>query len=122
MSVGRLRPSLASARFTTVVQCVFLLMFLVAAGLDLQANAQELHRKLLVRVNPEYPEALRVAQISGVVRLKVTVSASGAVTQVDVRGGNPILAEKAQQAVMKWKFAPAAAQSVEEIRVGFSPH
>jgi TonB family protein len=122
MSVNRPRPSLASAKFTTVVQCVFLLTFLVAVGLSLRANAQELHRKLLVRVNPEYPEALRVAQISGVVRLKVTVSAGGTVTQVDIRGGNPILAEKAQQAVTKWKFAPAATQTVEEIRIGFSPH
>jgi TonB family protein len=120
MSVNRPRPSLASAKFATMVQRIFLLTFLVAAGLG--ANAEQSHRKILVRVNPEYPEALRVAQIGGVVRLSVTVSASGAVTQVDVRGGNPILAEKAQQAVMKWKFAPAATQTVEEIRIGFSVH
>lgn len=122
MAVDRPRPSLASAKLRTVVQYVFLLTFLVAAGLSVRASDQESHRKVLVRVNPEYPEALRMAQISGVVRLSVTVSAGGAVTQVEVRGGNPILAEKAQQAVIKWKFAPAAAQTVEEVRISFSPH
>lgn len=122
MPVNRSRRLLASAKLTTVVQCVFLLTFLVAAGLSFPASAQESHRKLLVRVNPEYPETLRAAQIGGAVRLSVTVSASGAVTQVEVRGGNPILAEKAQQAVAKWKFAPAASQTVEEIRISFSTH
>jgi TonB family protein len=121
MSANRPHRCLSSVKFGIVVPCL-LLTFLVAAGLNLRANAQDSHRKIVARVNPEYPETLRMAQISGVVRLSVTVSAGGAVTQVEVRGGNPILAEKAQQAVSKWKFAPAAAQSVEEVRISFSPH
>jgi TonB family protein len=65
---------------------------------------------------------LRVAQIGGAVRLSATVLPNGTVTQVEVRGGNPILAEKAQKAVMKWKYAPAATQTVEEVGLSFSPH
>jgi TonB family protein len=104
-------------------QCVLLLSFLVGAGWKTSLFAQETsHRKVVVRVNPEYPETLRIAQIGGLVRLSATVQPNGTVTQVDVRGGNPILAENAQKAVMKWKYAPAASQTVEEVSLSFSPH
>jgi TonB family protein len=56
------------------------------------------------------------------VRLKATVTAEGKVSNVDVIGGNPILAESAASAVMKWKFAPAATQTVEDVSISFSPH
>jgi len=79
-------------------------------------------RRVLVSVKPEYSDLLRHAQIGGLVRLKATVSAEGKVTGVDVVGGNPILAESAVKAVMQWKYIPAAAQSVEEVSVSFTPH
>jgi len=114
--------SLTRARVVVAAHCIFLFI-VIAVGFSAPVNAQDsTHRKILVRVNPEYPDTLRMAQIGGLVRLNVTVTAGGAVTQAEVRGGNPILAEKAQQAVMKWKFAPAAAQTVEEVRISFSPH
>lgn len=102
--------------------CAFLFLW-IAAGFSGSLRAQDLgHRKIVARVNPEYPDTLRMAQIGGLVRLSVTVSPNGNVTQVEVRGGNPILAEKAQQAMMKWKFAPGPSQTVEDIRISFSPH
>jgi TonB family protein len=59
----------------------------------------------------DYSDKLQKAQIDrqigGLVRLKVTVSPDGKVSNVDVVGGNPILAESASTAVMKWKFIPA---------------
>ncbi len=79
-------------------------------------------RKVLVSSKPEYPEILKRAQVGGLVRLKATVLANGTVSKVDVLGGNPILAENAVTAVMKWKFAPAASQTVESIDLSFSPH
>lgn len=77
---------------------------------------------MLVSVKPEYSDLLRHAQIGGLVRLKATVSAEGKVSNVDIVGGNPILAESAVKAVMTWKYVPAAAQTVEEISISFSPH
>jgi TonB family protein len=113
--------SLARSRVIFAIQSVLLLF--LALGFAASLNAQEpTHRKILVRVNPEYPETLRMAQIGGLVRLGVTVTANGNVTQAQVRGGNPILAEKAQQAVMKWKFAPGPSQTIEDVRISFSPH
>jgi TonB family protein len=85
-------------------------------------NSGKSARKVVVSVKPEYPETLKFAQIGGLVRLSATVQANGTVSQVEVRGGNPILAEKAQAAVMKWKYAPGPTQTVEEISVSFSPH
>ncbi len=79
-------------------------------------------RRVLVSVTPEYSELLKHAQVGGLVRLKVTVNADGKVSGVDVIGGNPILAESASNAVMKWKFVPAPAQTVENISISFSPH
>jgi TonB family protein len=109
--------AIASARF------VFLLSLLFCTGWHAELSAQETsHRKVVVRVAPEYPETLRIAQIGGLVRLTATVQPNGTVTQVDIRGGNPILAEKAQQAVMKWKYAPSGSQTVEEVSLSFSPH
>ncbi len=63
-----------------------------------------------------------MAQIGGLVRLSATVQPNGTVTQVEVRGGNPILAESAQAAVMKWKFAAGPNQTTEEVTLSFSPH
>lgn len=77
---------------------------------------------MLVSVKPEYSELLKHAQIGGLVRLKVTVAADGKVSNVDVVGGNPILAESASAAVMKWKFIPGPGQTVEDISISFSPH
>jgi len=88
----------------------------------LAQKASRSDRKVLVSVKPEYSDLLRHAQIGGLVRLKATVTPEGKVSNVDVVGGNPILAESAMTAVMKWKYAPAATQSVEEISISFSPH
>jgi TonB family protein len=79
-------------------------------------------RKVLVSVKPEYSDLLRHAQIGGLVRLKATVSPEGKVSSVDVVGGNPILAESAVKAVTNWKYAPAPAQTIEEISISFTPH
>jgi len=95
------------------------------AGLAPAALAQKAaktERKVLVSVQPEYSDLLRRAQIGGLVRLKVTVTAEGKVTKAEIAGGNPILADSAVRAVMSWKFAPAAAQSIEDVSFSFTPH
>jgi TonB family protein len=79
-------------------------------------------RKVLVSVKPDYADFLKRAQIGGLVRLKVTVSSEGRVSNVDIVGGNPILAESAANAVLQWKFAPATTKTIEEISLNFNPH
>jgi TonB family protein len=86
------------------------------------ARAEKAGRKVLVSVKPEYPDLLKHQQIGGLVRLVATVEPDGAVKRVEVRGGNPILAESAATAVSKWKYAPGPSETSEEISLSFSPH
>jgi TonB family protein len=82
---------------------------------------EESGRKLITTVKPEYPAALQHAQIGGLVRLSATVLANGTVSKVQIRGGNPVLAESAVNAVMKWRYAPGPATTNEEVTVKFTP-
>jgi len=88
----------------------------------LAQKAPKSERKVVVFTKPDYPDILRHAQVGGVVRLRATVLANGNVTNVEVLGGNPILAENAAATVKKWKYAPAATQTIEDVSLSFSPH
>jgi TonB family protein len=84
-----------------------------------QNDAPAQHRKATLIVQPDYPNVLKEGHFDGQIRMAATVSPNGTVTKVDVKGGNPMLAQYASQAVMKWKFAPAPAQTVEEVVLNF---
>jgi len=70
--------------------------------------------------DPEYPAVLKNGHFEGQVRMDATVLPNGTVAKVEVKGGNPILAQYASQAVMRWKYAPGAAQTVEEVIFNFN--
>lgn len=78
-------------------------------------------RKLVTRVEPEYPAILRQKAIGGTVRLRVTVRPDGAVKQVEIIGGNSILAEAAARAVKQWRYAQAEKEAVIQVSVHFDP-
>ena len=61
---------------------------------------------LLQRVEPEYPEAARQQHIQGPVVLNVLVGRSGAVRELTVISGDPLLAKAATDAVRQWRFNP----------------
>jgi TonB family protein len=77
---------------------------------------------VLRAVKPFYPAIVKSARIGGTVRLNAVVLANGTVARVQIVGGNPILAESAAKAVMDWKYAPASAQTTEEVVVDFNSH
>ena len=63
--------------------------------------------QLLLKVDPEYTEAARVAGISGTVTLSVVAGADGTAQDVQVIGPlDPGLDEAAVTALSKWKFRP----------------
>jgi TonB family protein len=110
----------ASTRLAAALAVVFFVLASAPASPAQKTSKSE--RKVVVSVKPDYSELLRHAQIGGLVRLKATVAADGRVTSITVIGGNPILAESASAAVMKWKYAPAPDQTVEEVSISFTPH
>jgi TonB family protein len=79
-------------------------------------------RRLVIRVEPEYPETLKKLNIGGVVRLQVTISTNGNVERVELRGGNPILGESAMSAVKQWVYASSHSRTVVEVSISFDSH
>lgn len=66
-----------------------------------------------------YPELLRERGIGGTVRLKVTVRADGTVREVQLEGGNPILAESAIRAVKLWRYEQGESEATAEVVIHF---
>ncbi len=98
-------------------------MVLVAASAGLSA-AQEVtsSRKVLKAVAAQYPSVLKRRGIGGTVKLRVLVHANGAVKDVQVLGGNPILSDCAVKAVKQWVFVASEKEESIEISVGFDPN
>jgi TonB family protein len=84
---------------------------------SLPARADD--RPIVTRVKPVYPEMAKRLRISGSVMLNATVEPDGTVKTVKTVMGEKLLVEAAKDAVMKWKFAPADRESIEDIEVAF---
>jgi TonB family protein len=78
----------------------------VAATAPLARAEDELTRRAKVKPAPVFPELARRMSISGVVKIQITVDRSGAVKNLKVVGGHPLLAGAAVDAIKKWKFDP----------------
>ncbi|MGB2672379.1 MAG: energy transducer TonB [Candidatus Acidiferrum sp.] len=84
-------------------------------------RAQEADRKILKKVDAQYPSILKRRGIGGTVRMKVAIRADGTVKDVQVLGGNPALADSAEKAVRQWKFAPGGETAIT-VAVAFDPN
>lgn len=94
-----------------VLLCVILL-----AG---SASAGEQERKLVKRVEPEYPELAAKVNLHGGVKLKIWINPDGTVRRLEYVGGHPVLAESALRAVKSWKYEPAAKESTTTVELKF---
>lgn len=77
------------------------------------------NRKIVSKVLPSYPELATKMNIEGTVKLEVTVAANGRATNVQVIGGNPVLVKSAEDAVYKYRWAPAPQESKEPVEFRF---
>jgi TonB family protein len=110
----------------TCLQIASPLVFALAAwalicALPSRAQDTEHERKVLKKVEAQYPSILKKRGIGWTVRLKVSVKADGSVKDVEVLGGNPTLADAADKAVRQWKFAPGNDSTIT-IAVQFDPN
>jgi TonB family protein len=62
--------------------------------------------RLIHRVEPLYPPDARAQHLQGLVALDVQIGGEGAVHNIAVVEGDPVLAEAAVQAVRQWKYRP----------------
>jgi len=103
-----------------------ILLFVVCFGLGPTAISQSQQsssdsRKIVRRVMPTYPEIAKRMQLAGSVKILVTVEPDGTVKTTQPMGGSPVLIQAAQDAVSKWKFASASAETRELIELRFGP-
>jgi TonB family protein len=82
--------------------------------------AESSNRKLKTQERPAYPELARKLHITGMVRLEVKVAPDGKVKSVVVKGGNPVLADAAEKAIAKWRYAPGEEETLS-VEVNFKP-
>jgi len=86
-----------------------------------QQSSTENGRKLVRRVEPMYPPMAKRMNLAGTVKVFAVVAADGTVKSVEPVGGSPLLVQAAQEAITRWKFAPAAAESKELVELHFHP-
>jgi TonB family protein len=77
-------------------------------------------RAVKSKVPPIYPEIAKRMKVTGQVKIEATVDADGKVTDVKTVSGSRTLSPAAEEAVRKWKFAPAAAATTENVDVNFA--
>jgi TonB family protein len=100
-------------------------MILLFGALPLLAQIQEQttrERKVITRVEPEYPDTLKRLYIGGIVRVEIEVEPNGVVKSTKLLGGSPILGQSTMKAVKQWKYAPAASEETLTVKFEFDPH
>lgn len=80
----------------------------------------ETKRKAKTTVTPKYPELARRMNVSGVVRVQVTVAPDGTVKDTRVVGGHPILVNAVMDAVRRWRFETGS-ETKENLEFRFAP-
>jgi TonB family protein len=113
---GALKSALVAFGLTLLV-----LLALVSPSAAQVERVDKSIRKVVRTSEPDYPTIVKNAHIGGLVRLSVTVLPNGDVARVDILGGNPIFVASAINAIRKWKYAPAASQTKEEVQINFTP-
>ena len=86
-----------------------------------QQQQGESGRKVVNRIAPVYPALARTMDLKGLVRVQALVATTGTVKSVEVKGGNPVLAQAAVGAIRKWKWEPASHETTEPVEVRFNP-
>jgi len=103
-------------RYAATCGCLILMLLCLTP-----TRAQDTDRKIIKKVDAQYPSVLKRRGIGGTVRLKVVVHADGTVKDVEVLGGNAALAESAEKAVRQWRFAPGG-ESTIVVAMNFDPN
>ena len=78
----------------------------VAKPTRIKLGGQVLAAKLISQPQPEYPPLARETHIEGRVVLHVIISVDGAMKEVTVESGHPLLVQSALDAVRQWRYKP----------------
>jgi TonB family protein len=77
-------------------------------------------RKVKTKVAPDYPALAKQMNVTGRVKIEVTISMDGKVTSTKVIGGNPVLVSSSLDALKKWHFEAGPKQTTEVVEFEFN--
>jgi len=77
-------------------------------------------RRLIDHAAAAYPTLARSMALEGVVTVEALVEPDGSVKSVDIKGGHPVLAQAAANAIRRWRWESAAHESREAVEIKFS--
>jgi TonB family protein len=97
------------------------IFFVLVSGAWCQQQQTDSNRRVVVKVDPEYPHLARTMNITGVVKLEALVASNGSVKLLHVKGGHPVLAEAAAAAVNRWKWERTQQETTESVQIQFNP-
>jgi TonB family protein len=109
-------------RTRLILAAVFVSMCLLGSRATAQSEQSSIDsgRKIVRKVDPQYPAIAKRMNLGGTVKVIAMVSSDGTVKKVDAVGGSPLLVQAAQNAVSLWKFAPGT-ESKETVELHFVP-
>jgi len=85
-----------------------------------QQSPNDAGRRVVRKIQPEYPLDAKRMRLGGTVKLVAMVAPNGSVQKVESVGGSPLLLRAAESAVTQWKYE-AGAESKETIEIHFTP-
>jgi TonB family protein len=109
------------ARRFLIVSVFFLCCFEFCSLAPGQQGSPDVTRKVVHKTDPVYPEVAKRMSLSGTVKVIAVVAPDGSVKKVEPLGGSPLLVQAAADAISKWKYAPASAESRESVELHFNP-
>lgn len=96
---------------------------LIPVGVPSGSLAQQVHpdgkRKVIVEIRPVYPPLARKTNLTGIVRLRVTVSPAGYPVSTEQLGGSPVLVKAATEAVSRAKWEQTSVETKEIVQIKF---
>lgn len=108
-------------RIALFLLIILLPVLILLPSHDQAQDSSDSNRKVVAKVMPQYPVVLRSMNIQGTVRADVLVAPDGKVESVEVKGGHPLLAQAAENALRQWKWATAAHESHQIVNLVFKP-
>lgn len=117
-TVGRLQTISYSGRMKSLICFATCLLFVGLASAQTATVSEKRAVKNLVQ--PTLSELTKKLNVTGAVKIEVTIAPDGTVKGTRVVGGHPVLAQDAERAARKCTFEPAPHETVEIIEFRFN--
>jgi TonB family protein len=101
------------------LMAVALMALSLGLSVAVPAKAEDEGRHVKSRVAPQYPELAKRMNVTGVVKVRVTIEPNGNVKEAKVVGGHPLLVDPAVEAARKWKYEPGPNETTEIVEFRF---